>query len=127
MKKKENSGAKLIIYNFDYNINDTFEKHLDKKNVNTDLVKFLYKSLNEKKKLYLLSKHTGTDLDLELKGFRLSDIFDEVINIDVQDDKAKYIKSGNAIFIDDSNSERLNIKEKLGIPVFSPDMIDVLL
>ncbi len=98
---------------------------LDKKNVNVDLVKFLYKCINEKKKIYLLSKHDG-DLRQELKEFRLDHLFDEVIHIEKEADKADYIKGNNALFIDDSNAERVNIKTKLGLPVFSPDMIDVL-
>ena len=99
---------------------------LDKTTVNIELVKFLYKCMNEQKKIYLLSKHEHTDLYEELKNFRLDHLFDEVIHIAPTADKADYIKSSNAIFIDDSNAERLNIKTKLNIPVFSPEMIDVL-
>lgn len=99
---------------------------LDKKTINIDLVKFLYKCLNEKKKIYLLSKHEHTDLKDELVKFRIDHLFDEVIHIDKAADKADYIKSFKAIFIDDSNAERLNIKKRLNIPVFAPEMIDVL-
>lgn len=98
---------------------------LDKKTVNTVLVSFLYKCINEKKKIYLLSKHDG-DLKKELEVFRLDHLFDEVMHIDKTSDKAYYIRSKKALFIDDSNAERVNIKNKLNIPVFSPDMIDVL-
>lgn len=99
---------------------------LDKKNVNVQLIAFLYKCINEGKKIVLLSKHEG-DLNQELKDFRLDHLFDEVLHIDQQANKAEYIDSVGAIFIDDSNAERLNIKTRLNIPVFSPDMIDVLL
>ena len=98
---------------------------LEKTIVNVELVKFLYKCINENKKVYLLSKHDG-NLKKELIEFRLYHIFDDILHISKDADKACYIKSSNAIFIDDSNSERVNIKIKLGIPVFSPDMIDVL-
>lgn len=100
---------------------------LDGSIVNVDLVKFLYKCLNEHKKIYLLSKHQHTDLNEELRAFRLDGIFDEVIHIGQNDNKADYIKSAKAIFIDDSNAERLRIKKQLNIPVFSPEMIDVLI
>lgn len=100
---------------------------LDKTKINTELVRFLYKCINEKKHIFLLSKHEGTILDDELKGFRLNNLFDEIIHISKEDDKADYIKSRHPIFIDDSNSERLNVKTRLNIPVFSPDMIDVLM
>ncbi len=99
---------------------------LDQKTINTKLVSFLYKCINEKKKIYLLSKHDG-DLKKELEEFRLDHLFDEVMHIGKTADKAYYIHSNKALFIDDSNAERVNIKTKLNIPVFSPDMIDVLI
>ncbi len=101
---------------------------LDRKDVNYNLVSFLYKCRNNNRKIVLLSKHEGTDLFEELRQFRLLQIFDEIIHINKEDDKSQFIKvSENPIFIDDSNSERYNVGLKLGIPVFSPDMIDVLL
>lgn len=99
---------------------------LEKKFVNVELVKFLYKCINEGKRIYLLSKHDG-DLHQELVDFRLDHLFDEVMHIDKEADKSDFIKDTNSIFIDDSNAERVNIKSKLGIAVFSPDMIDVLI
>lgn len=99
---------------------------LDKTKVNTDLVKFLYQCVNQGKKIYLLSKHDG-DLEKELIDFRLFNLFDKVLHIEKDADKADYIKSHDAIFIDDSNAERVNIKNRLNIPVFSPEMIDVLI
>ena len=98
---------------------------LDKKDVNVQLVSFLYKCVNEGKRVVLLSKHDG-DLKQELEEFRLNNLFDEVLHIDKDTNKADYIQPEGAIFIDDSNAERLNIKTRLNIPVFSPDMIDVL-
>ena len=44
----------------------------------------------------------------------------------LQADKTDYINPQGAIFIDDSNAERLNVKNRLNIPVFSPEMIDVI-
>ena len=101
---------------------------LNKTQVNYRLVSFLFKCRNNKKHIILLTKHEGTNLLEELRNFRLDQIFDEIIHIKKEDDKSKYIDMDQcAIFIDDSNSERYNISSKLGIPVFSPDMIDVLL
>ena len=99
---------------------------LDKKTINVDLVKFLYQCINKGKKIFLLSKHDG-DLHKELEHFRLNHLFDEVIHIGKDVNKAEYIRSSNALFIDDSNAERVNINKRLNIPVFSPEMIDVLL
>ena len=98
---------------------------LDKKTVNVDLVRFLYRCVNEGKRIYLLSKHEG-DLEKELKEFRLDSLFDEVMHIDRNADKVDFIRSSRAIFIDDSHAERNHIQEALHLPVFSPDMIDVL-
>lgn len=100
---------------------------LDKVIVNTELVRFLFKCVNDSKKIFLLSKHEHTNLIEELKNFRLYQIFDEIIHIEPNANKADYITSSNAIFIDDSNAERTNIKKRHNIPVFSPDMIDVLI
>ena len=98
---------------------------LDKATVNVELVRFLYQCVNKGKRIYLLSKHDG-DLEKELKIFRLDHLFDEVIHIDKGADKVDYIQSSKAIFIDDSHAERTHIQEVLHLPVFSPDMIDVL-
>lgn len=99
---------------------------LDESRVNVEMVKFLYKCINGGKKVLLLSKHDG-DLLQELANYRLDHLFDQVIHIDRTADKADYIQPENAIFIDDSFSERNNIKNRFNIPVFSPEMIDVLL
>lgn len=97
---------------------------LNNSSLNLDLVKFLFKCRNENKKIILLTKHIG-NLEFELKKYAISEIFHEIIQIRQECEKVDYI-SGNAIFIDDSNKERCKVKEKLEIPVFAPDMIDVL-
>ena len=99
---------------------------LDKSLVNTELIQFLYKCRNDKKKLVLLSKHIG-DLDEELRYFRLDSLFDKVIHINDNENKCDYIDSQDSIFIDDSFAERERVKKFWGIPVFSPEMIEVLL
>lgn len=98
---------------------------LDKKNVNADLVKFLYKCINEGKKIVLLTKHTG-ELDPELKKFRLSGLFDEILQISKEEKKSKYIDTPDSIFFDDSFAERVEVQKETGISVFSPEMVDVL-
>ena len=94
--------------------------------VNIELIKFLYKSINEEKHIILITKHKE-DLSYTLKKYRLAELFDETINIDLSDEKFNYIVKKNAIFIDDSYHERKLINEKLGLPVFSPDMVECLL
>jgi len=93
--------------------------------VNTSLVKFLYQGINQKKKIILLSKHDG-ELEKALEAFRLNELFDEIIHIGKDKVKSDYITSKKSIFIDDSFLERKNVKEKTGINVFSPDMLENL-
>ena len=98
---------------------------LDNDSINLDLIKFLYKCVNLRKRLVLLSKHDGNLRD-ELYRFRLDHLFDEVIHIEQGAQKIDYIHNAKSIFIDDSYAERRLVKDKLHIPVFSPDMLDVL-
>lgn len=97
---------------------------LDKVKVNTALVTFLYKCINEGKKVYLLSKHDG-NLEKELETFRLDHLFDKVFHIAKDANKCDYIKNKKAIFFDDSFAERENIRVNKHIPVFSPEMVDI--
>lgn len=94
--------------------------------VNYQLIGFLFSCLNNGKKIILITKHKN-DLNESLERFRLIGIFDEIIHISDSDNKNKYIKETDCIFIDDSFSERRNIKMKKNIHVFSPDMIETLL
>ncbi len=93
--------------------------------VNYNLISFLFKALNERKKLVLITKH-NKDIHQTLKNYRLNGLFDEIIHIKPDDYKFKYIHA-DSIFIDDSFAERNHVYLKIGIPVFSPDMIEVLL
>ena len=99
---------------------------LDGKSINISLAMFLFKCLNEEKKLILLTKHDG-NLTEELRHFRLYDLFDEIIHIGLQQEKYQFINQTDAIFIDDSFAERQKVIENKHIPVFSPEMIDVLM
>lgn len=98
---------------------------LEEKMVNTDMVGFLYKCINQGKKVTLLTRH-DKGLDGDIKRMRLEGIFDSIITISDNTPKAKYIKNLKSIFIDDSFSERKNVHDSLGIPVFGVDMIKYL-
>lgn len=90
--------------------------------VNELLVAFLYQEINKKVRIILITK-CNTDIAEELKRFRLYGLFDEIICIDREDQKFRHMDAKNAIFIDDSYSERREVAENLHIPVFSPDMV----
>lgn len=96
-------------------------------NINVDVMRYLYQAINAGKKVHLLSKHIGNIHD-ELKKYRISEeLFEDIQVISADDEKFKYIMERDAIFIDDSFSERKKISEILGIPVFDIDMIESLL
>ncbi len=95
--------------------------------VNTDMIKFIYHMKNNNKSLKLISKH-AVDIQNTLRMFYINEkIFDAIINIDKNDEKYKYISENNAIFIDDSFSERKKVFDMCNIPVFSVDMIETLI
>ena len=94
--------------------------------VNTKLISVLYGFLNKNIRLYLITKHIH-DLQGTLKKFRLVHIFDEIIHLSKNDNKSEHIKHLDSIFIDDSFTERKEVRSKLGIPVFSIDMIELFL
>jgi hypothetical protein len=94
--------------------------------VNSELIAFLYHALNNNKKIVLITKYVG-DLEMALKKYRLTSIFDKIIHLNKQDSKSDFIENEDSIFIDDSFAERMAIFNKIGIPVFSPDMIECLL
>src|SRR5690554_134486 len=79
--------------------------------VNYELVAFLYKNINDGKRISLITRHAG-DLDATLSKFRLTQIFDRVIHITDGSSKADYIDVEKAVFIDDSFIERKTIYKK---------------
>jgi len=94
--------------------------------VNHQLIAFLYKASSEGKKVILITRHQG-DLAAALQRMRLAELFDETIHITNDAPKSSYIRSAGAIFIDDSHRERYEVCRICQIPVFAPDMIEVLL
>ena len=95
--------------------------------VNTLLMRFLYQAINDGKRLHLLSRHTG-DIHSDMKSHRLSEgMFESIEVMARHEKKSDYIKSGSAIFIDDSFAERKEVLLEKGIPVFDLDMIDGLI
>jgi hypothetical protein len=58
------------------------------------------------------------------------EIFDEIYHLKSDEKKVSYLNNGNyknSIFIDDSFTERKEVFQTLGIPVFSIDSISSLI
>ena len=96
-------------------------------NVNPDVMKFIYQAKNAGKIIHIISKHS-TNLYDDMKDLCIDkNLFDEIIVIEKEDEKYKYILELDSIFIDDSFAERKKVNDVLGIPVFDVDMIECLI
>jgi carbamoyl-phosphate synthase large subunit len=94
--------------------------------VNVDAINLVFQCVNRGIKVKLLTRHSG-DLPLTLHRFRLTGVFDEVIHLSVKDHKSDHIKECDAIFVDDSFTERWEVNQRLGIRTFDCSMIELLL
>ncbi|MEN6553020.1 MAG: ATP-grasp domain-containing protein [Methanobacterium sp.] len=97
-----------------------------KNKINTQIIKFLYQAINEGCQIILISK-TVNDVKSYLKKWKIECIFDKVIILKKEDSKSDYIKPKNAIFIDDSFSERKSVFLRHGIPTFDSSMVEILI
>ncbi len=95
--------------------------------VNTQLVAFLYQALNNGCNITLLSKSLAEDKDAYLRHWRLSELFDKKIWLEEAQSKADFIDPVEAIFIDDSFSQRAEVQVRHGIPTFDVSMVESLL
>ncbi|AZT84533.1 ATP-grasp domain-containing protein [Marinobacter sp. NP-4(2019)] len=98
---------------------------LDNK-VNTELVKYIFQARNQGVAVVLITRHEK-DIFQTLKEYRLEGMFDQVIHIKDKRPKSEFITKKHSIFIDDSFAERAEVKRTHGIPVFSPDMVEMLM
>jgi len=90
------------------------------------LAAFLFQCRNQGKKLHLLTRHGGNAPEtLALNA--LAGVFHTVTQVTGEQRKSAYITFRDAIFIDDSFSERREVHQALGIPVFAPDAVESLL
>lgn len=105
-------------------LDDTLEL---KDKVNEWLMMYLYQCVNNKREVYLLTRH-ARDIYETLKKHKISpELFDDIIHITDGTEKSKYITRTDAVFIDDSFRERADVKEKCKINVFDLDEIEALI
>jgi len=110
---------------FDHVFIDLDDTLICENKINLDVIKLIFSCINQRKRVILITRHER-NLYQTLKMYRLTDLFDEIIHIRDGSPKSKYIKQGNAIFIDDSFSEREEVAKACGIPTFDTSMIEIL-
>jgi len=93
--------------------------------LNLVIMRFLYQCLNNHVRIILITKHSF-NIDTTLRTYRLENLFDNIIKIDMSDKKVNYINEKDAIFIDDSFTERKEVHERHGIPTFDCSMLEML-
>ncbi|SFB47954.1 hypothetical protein SAMN05216312_109216 [Cohnella sp. OV330] len=94
--------------------------------VNPMLAAFIYQCRNKGKSVHLITKHRDVLHDT-LERYRLLALFDQIVWLKSLDQKCLHMKNKRAIFIDDSFSERKQVSERLGIPVFEVSAVECLL
>jgi hypothetical protein len=123
-KITENKYNLNLIYDVVYiDLDDTI---IIKNKVNTKVIQFLYYLKNEDKKIILITRNS--DPYSYLKIYKIpEELFDNIILIhNKKEKKSSFITEKNSIFIDDSYSEREDVRNICKINVFNCDMINVL-
>lgn len=112
-------------YNLDFDyvyvdLDDTIL--LNNGQLNYYLLSKLYEYIDNQKKIILITKH-DYNIKKTLAKKRISNLFDEIIHLNKDDEKVNFIKQNNSIFIDDSFQERRKVSMLKKIPVFSPELV----
>lgn len=104
-------------------LDDTLIQH---GKVNLLAAAFLHQCRNNGVQVHLLTRHAG-ELSHTLARHGLKALFTSITHLNDRDNKAEFIQSKDALFIDDSFAERSAVHTALGIPVFAPDAVESLL
>lgn len=95
--------------------------------VNPRVMAFIYQCINQDKCIYLITKHQPEHPRKILTKFFIDPfIFDDIICLEMDDVKARYIDESDSILIDDSFSERYPAHIN-NIPTFDLSMLEVLM
>lgn len=89
-------------------------------------VEFVFQCVNRGVAVHLITKHEG-DLAATLTRSRLSGVFDSVTHLERGDDKWRHVATEDAIFLDDSFSEREQVRRHCRIPVFDLQSLPALI
>jgi carbamoyl-phosphate synthase large subunit len=94
--------------------------------VNTVLVRLLYQCVNQGKRVVVITRNETGPFDT-LRSFRLDGLPDDVIHLPRGGSKADFMDRDDAILIDDSFGERVDVHRRTGMPTFDCSMIEMLL
>ncbi|GJE14760.1 ATP-grasp domain-containing protein [Methylobacterium longum] len=99
---------------------------IDGSTINHRLVGILYGAkFNKKMKVVLLTRHDGV-VEEKLEQFGLCGFFDEIIHLRNGEMKSNSVQGSEAMFIDDSYRERLDVAEKCGAIAIGPESLDLV-
>lgn len=93
--------------------------------VNLQAIKFIYQCINQGKQVKLITRHQY-DLSETLRKYRLLNLFDDVMHVTEGVSKSSLITERDAIFIDDSFAERMDVSQRCDIPTFDGSMLELL-
>jgi hypothetical protein len=120
---KNNIKILRSYFNFSYKFSRIYVDYDDcislRNRINEELMGKLFQFKIKNKKIILITKHKKNIYN-SLNKLKLGNFFDEILSLKKKGKKYKFIEKTSSIFIDDSFSERLEVSNKLNIPVFSP-------
>ena len=121
-------------YSFDYYYNTVYIDYddtiIEGNSVCLPVIKYLYQCKNKNIKIKILSRHEedhDDTIEESLNKHAISpNLFDRIVKLTFNDKKSDFICDDNAIFIDNAYAERKEVHERLGIPVFDVEGIEVV-
>lgn len=99
--------------------------------VSLPVIKYLYQCKNKGIKVILLTRHEldhDDSVEESLNKHAISCmLFDQIIKISCESKKCYFIEKEKSIFIDNAYAERKEVHDKMGIPVFDVEGVEVLM
>jgi carbamoyl-phosphate synthase large subunit len=93
--------------------------------VNIQVVTLIFQCINKNKKIVLITRYKG-NLYKTLADYRLSNLFDEIIRLQQNENKSSYITHSDAIYLDNSFTDRMEVSMQCNVPTFDCSMIELL-
>lgn len=94
------------------------------------VIKFLYQCRNKGFRIVLITRHEEDHNDSIRESLRKHaispELFNDIIRLNFSQEKSDYIDGDKAIFIDNAYAERKKVHDRIGIPVFDVEGIEVI-